>query len=148
MANELIATGAELLIGDAATTEVFTLTPGVVGIPSFPKADPAVIEVTALDSTAVEKITGLVDTGQFSFTINVRRKATGTGYLAQQQVVEGYAGDGIRRGFRLIVKTGATTLRTYNWFGFVKSFVLSAPSANSAITATVEVENTSAITVS
>ena len=148
MANELIATGVDLLIGDAATTEVFTITPGVVGIPSFPEADPAVIDVTALDSPAVAKIIGLPATGEFTFTMNMRRKTTGSGWLAQQQVVEGYANDGIRRGFRLVVRNGATTLRTYNWFGFVKSFTLSAPSANSAITATVTVENTSAITVS
>ena len=148
MANELIATGVELHIGDAATTEVFTLTPGVVGIPSFPEADPAVIDVTALDSPGVEKILGLSDLGQFSFTLNMRKKTTGSGWLAQQQVVEGYAADGILRGFRLIVKSGATTLRTYNWKGFVKSFVLSAPSANSAVTATVNVENSGAVTVS
>ena len=103
MANELIATGVELHIGDAATTEVFTLTPGVVGIPSFPEADPAVIDVTALDSPGVEKILGLSDLGQFSFTLNMRKKTTGSGWLAQQQVVEGYAADGILRGFRLIV---------------------------------------------
>lgn len=148
MALELIATGVEFYTGDAAGTEVFTLLPGVVGVPNFPALDPAVIDVTALDSAGVEKIIGLGDLGQMQITLNMRKKSSGAGWNAQQQVVEGYAGDGVLRGFRIIVKNTGTTLRTYNWKGFVKSFVLSAPSANSAITATLTIENSGAVTVS
>lgn len=142
MAKELLATGVVLSIGDAAVSEVFTVIPGVVGVPTFPESTPAVIEVTALDSTAVEKILGLADTSEFSFTINIRENTAGDGYVAAQETLRGYAGDGIARGLKLETKKGATVLETRTYDCFVKSFTPSAPSANSAITATVTLEIT------
>lgn len=148
MAGELIATGVVLSIGDAGTTETFTVIPGIVGIPTFPESSPAVIDVTALDSAATEKILGLADTAEFSFVLNLRKNSVPDGLIAAQETLRGYAGDGIARGLRILIKTGATTLETRDCRCFVKSFTPSAASANSAITATVTLEITGAITVS
>jgi hypothetical protein len=148
MALELPATGVVLSIGDAGTTEAFTVIPGVVGVPTFPALVPPEIDVTALDSTGTEYILGLGDPGSFEFTLNLRRKTTGSGWNAAQQTLEGYAGDNILRGIRLEVKSGATTLRTYNVRGLVKSFQPSAPNANSQVQANVVIRLSGAVTVS
>jgi hypothetical protein len=148
MAGELIATGVSLSIGDAAPTEAFTVIPGVVGVPSFPETTAAVIDVTALDSAATEKLLGLADTSEFSFVLNLRKNSAGDAFLAAQETLRGYAGDGIARGLRILTKAGSTTLETRDCRVFVKSFTPSASSANSAITATVTMEITGAVTVS
>ena len=93
--------------------------------------------MTALDSTALEFLLTLGDPGSLEFDINIRRPATGSGYIAGQQSLATYANDGILRGYRVVIKAGATTLATLNGKCFVRSFQEQAPSPNAAITAKV-----------
>ena len=145
MAGELNATSVVMQVGDGATTEVFAAIPGIVGVPSFPALVSDDIEVSALDSAAKEFIIGLGDAGNTEFQLNLRKKASGSGYIAIQAQLEGYANDGLPHNFKLIVNFGVTMIRTYSWAAFVKSFVPGAPGVNSQVTASVTLRNTGAV---
>jgi hypothetical protein len=148
MAGEIPGTSVSFQIGDAATTEVFTTVVGVASIDRIPAPVSPEIDVSALDSAAAEFILGLGDAGSFVVTLNIRKPATGTGYIASQHTLEGYAGDNILRGWKVIVKdpTNTTTLKTYTGKGFVRSFVPSVGGPNSALQAAVEIRVSGAVT--
>lgn len=146
MAGEQIATKVSLEVGDGAGTEVFAPIPGVVGIAEFPALEYAEIDVTALDSAGVETIPGLGDAGEMTFTLNLRKKVTGAGWLGVQAQLEGYAGDNLLHNFKL--KVAAPVAKVYSFAAFVKTFRPSAPSANSAITANVVLRLSGGVTIS
>jgi hypothetical protein len=145
MAGEQLANNVSVWLGNGATpTEVFAVIPGVVGIPTIPSPVRDEIEVTALDSTAKEFILGLADNGEVTMTLNLRRKTTGSGYLAVQEQLEGYANDGLPHNFQVRI-VGQVQLQ-YAFAALVKSFRPQAPSANSALTAECTIRVTGAVT--
>ena len=146
MAGEFIATGIVISIGDGAVSELFTAIPGIVGVPNFPAPKSATVDVTALDSTALEYLVTLPDNGIVSMTLNLRKKSSGTGYIAAQQTLEGYAADGVQRGLKIEVKHNGTLMRTYTCQGFVLSFVPQGGAYNSQLQAVVEFQVSGAVT--
>ena len=146
MAGEQLATKVSLEVGDGAGTEVFAAVPGIVGIPGFPALEYPEIEVTALDSTGAEFITGLGDGGEVTFTLNMRKAASGGGWLAVQAQLQGYHGDGALHNFK--AKIGSPVTKVHAFAAFVKTFRLGAASANSAITAEVVLRVSGAVTIS
>lgn len=146
MAGEQQAYKVSIEVGDGAGTEVFAAIPGVVGIPNFPSLVYDEIDVTALDSTGKEFIPGLGDGGEISFTINLRKKATGTGWIAVQEQLMGYAGDGALHNFK--VKVASPITETRSFAALVKQFRPSANDANSAIQAEVVLRLSGGVTIS
>ena len=67
--SALTSQGVQLKIGNAASPEVFTAIPEIISF-NGPGGAGQVIDVTDLDSTAMEKIMGLPDEGQLTFEIN------------------------------------------------------------------------------
>jgi hypothetical protein len=140
MAGEQLSTKVSLEVGDGAGTEAFTAIPGIIGIPRFPSPVYGTVDVTALDSSGAEYIATLPDAGEVDFTLNIRKKASGTGYIAAQAQLEGYAGDGAPHNFKM--KIGSPITKTITFAALVLSFEESAPSANATITAAVKLKVT------
>jgi hypothetical protein len=117
MAGETIAKGVAIAAGNGAGPEVFTIIPGVTGIPSFASLDIPKVVVTALDSAGEEVIPGIGSAGDLSFTMNLR-KATPTSavYLPSQTILLGWLGDGLLHNFQLTYPGTVTSKVTFAAF--------------------------------
>jgi len=145
MAGEQVATKVSIEVGDGATpTEVFAVIPGVIGLPRFPALEFEEIDVTALDSAAKEFLLGLGDPGSIDFTMNLKQKASGTGWIASHEALEGYGSDRELHNFK--IKVAAPVTLTYSFAAYV-TFVPGAATVNSAITADVSLRVSGAIAV-
>lgn len=142
MAGELLSKGTVIKVGDGADPEVFTTITGATGF-TVPAEISDEIEVTDLESEAKEYIAGLGDAGEFSFQLNLKRKATGSGYIAIQETLESYAGDGELHNFQIVLPAPFSV--TYAFAAFVKAFQPNAQ-VNSALTATVTLRVSGAVT--
>jgi len=81
--------GTTIAIGDGGGTEVFTTIAGAKDF-SGPSGSVSVIDVTALNDTAKQKMVGMEDEGQFSFNLNwnaadVQHALLRTNFAAQTQ---------------------------------------------------------------
>jgi predicted secreted protein len=65
MTNAVLTAGTKVGLGDGASPEVFNLIPQVSSV-TTPELSRGSIEVTSLDSTSKEYISGLADSGSFN----------------------------------------------------------------------------------
>ncbi len=110
--------GTLLKRGDGGGTEVFTL---VAAITSFsgPNITSPTVDVTTMDSTAREYITGLADNGEITFD------AIFVGNNAQQQGLQSDQTAGTTRNFKLIFNdaTLEANRTTFSFAAVVTGFV-------------------------
>jgi hypothetical protein len=116
MSNAIEAQGVVLQRGDGGNPETFT---AVAEITDFdgPGGSASVIDVTSLESTAKEKLMGLMDEGQFTFSANlVPGDAGQSGLRADRK-------NRALRNFKLILTDDAAT--TLSFSAFVLGFAIS-----------------------
>lgn len=105
--------------GDGGGTEVFTT---IAAITSFsgPNETAPTVDVTTMDSTAREYITGLKDQGEITFDLIF------VGSNAQQQGVRTDLTNGTTRNFKLVIpdKTLEADCTTLSFAGVVTQFAL------------------------
>lgn len=97
--------GIKLQRGDGGGTEVFT-TIGEVTNVKGPAEKATQLDATSFDSTAMEFIAGLSDSGELTFDVNF------VGSDAQQQGLRSDLRAGTLRNFKLILADHATTPTT------------------------------------
>ena len=133
MANEFTGSGVTLGFNTVGAPSVYTTLAGVTrcDVPTLTSDD---IEVTALDSTAKEYITGLGDGGDVTFDVNLRKATAGSApWVASQTAFEAYNGDQILHGFEITFPGATDVVYTFN--GYVKEFKIEVGGANVATTA-------------
>lgn len=97
--------GIRLQRGDGGGTEVFTTIGEVTNIKG-PSEKASQLDATSFDSTAMEFISGLSDSGEITFDMNF------VGQNAQQQGLRTDLRNGTLRNFKLILNDHATTPTT------------------------------------
>lgn len=137
--NALTSQGVQLKIGDAASPEVFTAIPEIVTF-NGPGGAGQVIDVTDLDSAAMEKIMGLPDEGQLSFDINYLPDNTYHTLLRTNR------GAQTLTNFKLVFTDGSP-VTTWSFAGYITGFTVTG-GVNATIRAAVTIEITGAITES
>lgn len=134
--NAIRSQGIKVAKGNGASPEVFTDIPEIVSF-SGPGGSGQVIDVTDLDSAAIEKIMGLPDEGQLTLEIN---------YRPDNAVHAGLRTDRANqtlRNFRItFTDPGATT---WTFAAYVLNFTAQG-GVNAAGRASVTLEITGAIT--
>lgn len=124
MAGETLSQGTVLRVqsNEPPTAPTYVVVGGVEGL-TLPGIAREEVDVTALDSTAREFIGDLPDTGEASFTLMLRRGASGTDYQVGQQRMEALAIANTVVSFQFDLPPGATTTPArYTVQGFVKAF--------------------------
>ena len=136
--NAIKTQGTKVAVGDGASPEVFTDIPEIVSF-SGPGGSGQVIDVTDLDSTAVEKIMGLADEGQLTLDVN---------YIPDNAVHAGLVADRKAQTLRNIRITftdvGATV---WTFAAYILNFTGSG-GVNAATKSSITLEITGAITES
>lgn len=140
MAIAVSSFGTLFKIGDGGGGgEVFTTVAEVKDI-AGPKYAVGITDVTAHDTGPYhQKITSLIDAGQFTFDLNFNNGAT-----------QGFSGgiyndmvNRTKRNFQLVIPT--TVVKTGSFAGFVVGYEMAFP-VDGAITASVTIEITGAVT--
>lgn len=106
--------GLKLQRGDGGGTEVFTTIGEVTNIKG-PSEKASQLDATSFDSTAMEYIAGLADSGEITFDVNFVASD------AQQQGLRTDLRNGTLRNFKLIINDHATTPTTVTFSGVVTS---------------------------
>lgn len=104
--------GLKLQRGDGATTEIFTTIGEVTNIKG-PEEKAPQLDATSFDSTAMEYIAGLADSGEVTFDMNF------VGSDAQQQGLRTDLRAGTLRNFKVIVNDHATSPTTVSFAAIV-----------------------------
>lgn len=120
--------GLKLQRGDGGGTEVFTTIGEVTNIKG-PGEKASQLDATSFDSTAMEYIAGLSDSGELTFDVNF------VGSDAQQQGLRTDMRAGTLRNFKLILNDHATTPTTVTFAAIVTSAPEIAGSVNQVIKA-------------
>lgn len=134
--NALTSQGVLLKIGDGASPEVFTAIPEIVTF-NGPGGAGQVIDVTDLDSLAMEKIMGLPDEGQLTFDINYLPDNTYHALLRTNR------GAQTLTNFKLVF-TDDSPAKTWSFSAYVTGFTVTG-GVNAPIRASVTLEITGTI---
>ena len=135
--NAMESQGIKIARGDGASPEVFTDIPEIREF-TGPGGSASVIDVSDLDSTFREKILGLPDEGQLSFTVH---------YIADNAVHVNLRADRAARTLRnfRITWTDASPAKIWTFAGYVTEFSVSG-GVDDVVLAAVVIEITGAIT--
>ncbi len=106
------AQGSKVFRGDGNTPEVFTQIAAVTGFKG-PDAKATTIDITDMDSEAMEFVPGLPDNGSVSIDFNF------VGSDLQQQGLAADIAAGNMRNHRLVVNDHKTRPSTFDFFGLV-----------------------------
>lgn len=131
------AQGMKIAISSSISPDTFQDIPDVVGIDG-PSGSATVIDATDLDSTAREKVMGLMDEGQVTLNINYRPDHAAHELLRAQRAAKALC------LFR-ITFTDTAPATTYIFSGYVTGFNTSG-SVDNLVKASVTIEITGAIT--
>lgn len=134
--------GTKLYIGDGGDPVQWTAIPGVTGI-QVPAPVKGEIEVSDLDSTDKEYIAGLGDSGEMSFSLNLKKKSSGAGFDAAQEQLEAANVSEELTQFKITLP--APISKSYIFSAFVKSFQPNAQ-VNAALTADVTLRISGSVT--
>lgn len=132
----------KLFIGDDDDPIAWTAIPGVTGI-QVPAPTKDEIEVSDLDSTDKEYIAGLGDSGEITFTMNLKAKASGSGFAEAQELLEAANVSGDLTNFKVTLP--APFNKSYIFTAFVKTFQPNAQ-VNAAVTADVTLRISGSVT--
>lgn len=114
MTAAIHAQGTVLKRGDAASPEVFTAVGNITTFKGPGVGAATVIDTTNLSSTAKEKMLGLRDPGQFTFTINYLPTDTGHKGLITDATA------GTLRNFKIVFADGSSSEVAFS--GYVLNF--------------------------
>ena len=106
MTSAVLGLGTALKVGDAASPEVFTTIAEVLTI-SGPQLTAEDVEVTNMDSTAKEYISGIADGGSINFELN---------WIAQTQqtTLRNDVEAGTARNYKVVFPTSPNTTASFN----------------------------------
>ena len=137
--NAMESQGVKIARGDGASPEVFTNLPEIREF-TGPGGSASIIDVSDLDSTFREKILGLPDEGQLSFTIH---------YIADNAQHQALRSDRAARTLRNFRITWTDTSPSIQWSftGYVTEFSVSG-GVDDVVLANTVIEITGAITES
>lgn len=135
MTSAVLGLGTLLQVGDAASPEVFTTIAEVLTI-SGPQLTSEDVEVTNMDSTAKEYISGIADGGSINFELN---------WIAQTQqtTLRNDVEAGTARNYKVVFPTSPNTTADFN--GRCTEFSMTAE-PNSQIRATANVKISGSVT--
>lgn len=119
--------GIKLQRGDGGGTEVFTTIAEVTNVKG-PSEKAGQLDATSFDSTSMEFIAGLADSGEITFDLNF------VGSDAQQQGLRTDLRAGTLRNFKLILADHATTPTTISF----AAIVTAAPEISASVNAVVK----------
>lgn len=122
--------GVQLKRGNGAGTEVFTKI-GEVNSFSGPSGSATVINVSSLDSVAQEKLMGIADEGQLTFSMNFIGDDVQQAGLREDRI------GGVLRNFQLVLTDEDATTLTFS--AFVLNFSIEG-GVDQAITASCTLE--------
>ncbi len=128
--NAINAQGVALKRGNGATPETFTII-GEITRFDGPGGSASVIDVTTLQSTAKEKRMGLIDEGQYTFTVNLDPTDVQQAGLRADRAAR------TLRNFQLVLTDASNTTLTFS--AFVTEFKISG-AVDQVITAAVTLE--------
>lgn len=134
--NALPAQGLQLKMNSAGSPSVFVAIPELVSF-TGPGGSGQVIDVTNLDSEAVEKVMGLPDEGQLTFQIN--HVPTDDMHIALRAARAAHA----LRSFQIVFPDDGQT--TYSFDGYVTGFS-DTGGVNATVKASVTIEITGSVT--
>lgn len=140
MTQAVSAFGTLLKIGDGGGSEVFTTIAEITNL-TGPGIEVETIDVTSHDSSGAKRefIAGLIDMGEYTFTLNFNA-------LATQGFSGGLYNDAMnrtKRNFQIVLPT--TSSKTGSFAAYVTNFELSEP-IDGALTADLTIKVTGAIT--
>lgn len=138
----VLSKGTKLLIGDDDDPIAWTAIPGVTGI-QVPAPTKDEHDVSDLDSTDKEYIAGLGDSGEITFTMNLKSKASGSGFAEAQELLEAANVSGDLTNFKVTLP--APFSKSYIFTAFVKTFQPNAQ-VNAAVTADVTLRISGSVT--
>lgn len=129
--------GMKISVSSSVSPDNFSDIPDVTNI-GGPTGSATVIDVTDFDSTAKEKVMGLMDEGQVSLDINYRPDNTVHELLRAQRAAKALC-------LFKITFTDSAPATTYTFSGYVTGFSVSG-AVDSVLKASVTIEITGAIT--
>lgn len=138
MSEYLESQGVQIKIGDGASPEVFTKIAQVTDF-SGPGGNAKIIDVTNLDSTAIEKLMGLMDEGQVKLGI-ILSPADTNGQMAARAARSTRA----KKNFEIVL-TDDSPATTLSFEAFVPGFEI-AGAVDDAIKGTITLEVTGPVT--
>lgn len=131
------AQGMTIHISSSVSPDSFVAIPDVVGIDG-PSGSATIIDATDLDSTAREKVMGLMDEGQVTLNINYRPDQTAHELLRAQRAAKALC-------LFKITFTDSAPATTYTFSAYVTGFNVSG-SVDNLVKASVTIEITGPIT--